>query len=70
MAGEMAQRLRTLDILGEDLVLVFSTQMVAHNCVTPVLGHVTSSSGLCRHYMRMAYIHTIQARHSYTERLN
>lgn len=38
-AGETAQKLRTLDILGEDLVLVFSTQMVAHNC--------NSSSSAC-----------------------
>ena len=29
--GEMAQQLRALDVLEEDLGLVLSTHMVAHN---------------------------------------
>lgn len=49
-AGEMALWSRLLVLLLDDLGLISSTHMVAHNLsATPIPGHLMSYTGLLRH---------------------
>jgi hypothetical protein len=42
-AGEMAQQLKALAALSEDLCLIPSTYLIAHNYLSPVPGDLMSS---------------------------
>lgn len=59
-AGEMAQELRALDDLVEDLHSVPSTHMVTQPSVTLVPWDLTPSSGLHEHHMHILHRHTHQ----------
>lgn len=55
-AGEMALWSRLLVLLLDDLGLISSTHMVAHNLsATPIPGHLMSYTGLLRHCIHMVY---------------
>lgn len=55
--GEMVQWLKAPAILLEDLGLVPSTHVTAHNLYTPVPGNLTPSTGLFRKSIHMMYTH-------------
>jgi hypothetical protein len=56
-AGKMAQCFRALAALTEDIGSVPNTQMMVHNCLTPVLENLVSPSGLYRHLAHMWFIY-------------
>ena len=59
-AREMAQQVRALTVLPEDLGLSLSSHMAAQPSVTLVPEDPMSSSGLCRHCKHMIYKHICQ----------
>lgn len=64
-AGEMAQKIRAMTALPEDLGWIPSTHNVAHNqLLTLFIENLMPSSGLLGYCMHA--IHTLTCKHSYT----
>ena len=63
-AGEMAQKLRALVVLTDDLGSILSTHMVAHN---HQCWGVMPSSGFCRYCTHGVHIHMCRQTFRYTE---
>ena len=58
-SGEMAQWLRALPASPGHLGSILSTLLAAHNCITPVLGHIRCLLlASCRNFMHVVHRHT------------
>ena len=68
-AREMAQKLRALAVLAEDLGSVPSSHTVPHNCLlTPVSGNAKPSFDFCRHCTHVIHLY-MQVKHSHAEKI-
>lgn len=54
----MTGRFRAPIALAEEQDSIPSTHIVANNCLSPVLGDMMPSAGLCRHWGGMWYTYT------------